>query len=533
MISGGSGSPGKDGRNVKPGEKAAWRRGEVWCLVLIAVGCFLRLFRLGTSPGGVNPDEALAGYEAFCLLRDGMDSWGVVRPVYLTAWGSGMNVLLSVLAMPFVAILGLCPLAVRLPQALIGCLSLGGFYGIFRQGLDRKTACIAAAFLSICPWHVLSSRYAVESGLLPGFLIFGLFFLLRGRDMRGAWLLSAVFFGLSLYTYAIVWPVLPLLLLLEAAVLIRGGRWTAWKAQLPGFAGILALFALPLLLFLLVNHGVLPELRLGFLTIPRLPEVRSDEFALSQVLGHLHVMARMLILQTDGENLFASPVAGTMYRTSLLFFCIGACSSALQFVRTLRRGKLEGGAVLFPFLLCGLVLGCLVEGNHSRLNLLHLAQAMMIPLGMVTLIRAVNRKVVLAGIAAVYLVQAGLFSVNLFTDLAALRSFTVRAGLEEGLKLAKEKAQGEEIGVTGGISYAQILFYDRTDPARFRADVVRDAEGKYRGVRAFCGFRFGGEAGKCRVILGDFETELENPELERVELETVRVWAPKAPEDPD
>ena len=35
-------------------------------------------------------------------------------------------------------------------------------------------------------------------------------------------------------------------------------------------------------------------MRLGVLTIPRLPEVRSDEFSLSQVLGHLHMMARML-----------------------------------------------------------------------------------------------------------------------------------------------------------------------------------------------------------------------------------------------
>ncbi len=518
---------------MKPGDRAAWRRDGLWCLVLIAAGCFLRLFRLGTSPGGVNPDEALAGYESFCLLRDGMDSWGIVRPVYLTAWGSGMNVLLSVLAMPFVAVLGLSPLAVRLPQALTGCLSLAGFYGIFRQALDRRTACIAAAFLSLCPWHVLSSRYAVESGLLPGFLIFGLFFLLRVRDMRGAWALSAVFFGLSLYTYAIVWPVLPLLLLLEAAVLIRGGSWASWKRQLPGFAGILLVFALPLLLFLLVNQGALAEMRLGVLTIPRLPEVRSDEFSLSQVLGHLHVMARMLVLQTDGENLFASPVAGTMYRTSLPFLCIGACSCAWQFARTLRRGKLEGGAVLFPFLLCGLILGCLVEGNHSRLNLLHLAQAMMIPVGMVTLVRAAGRKAVPALIAAVYLVQAGIFSVNLFTDLAEMRSYTVRAGLEEGLKLAREKAQGEEIGVTGGISYAQILFYDRTDPARFRAEVVRETEGKYRGAGAFCGFRFGAEAEKCRVILGDFETEMEDPRLERVDLETVRVWFPKAPEDPE
>ena len=72
--------------------------------VFLAVGIGARVWRFGAVPGGINQDEAFAAYEAYSILRTGLDTSGYPFPVYLTAWGSGMNALESYLMMPFIAL---------------------------------------------------------------------------------------------------------------------------------------------------------------------------------------------------------------------------------------------------------------------------------------------------------------------------------------------------------------------------------------------------------------------------------------------
>lgn len=80
-------------RNVlKRTDKYFW-----FATAIIAAGCAVRLFALGSIPCGLNQDEAFAGYNAWALLHYGVDSSGYHNPVYFTAWGSGMNALESYL----------------------------------------------------------------------------------------------------------------------------------------------------------------------------------------------------------------------------------------------------------------------------------------------------------------------------------------------------------------------------------------------------------------------------------------------------
>nr|MDD6335196.1 hypothetical protein [bacterium] len=51
-------------------------------LFLLGIGFFIRLSGLGRIPGGLNQDEAFAGYEAWALLTSGTDSSGYGFPVY-------------------------------------------------------------------------------------------------------------------------------------------------------------------------------------------------------------------------------------------------------------------------------------------------------------------------------------------------------------------------------------------------------------------------------------------------------------------
>jgi len=58
------------------------RRLAPWLIFLL--GLLARLWLFGEVPGGLNQDEAFAGYEAWSLLHGGMDTAGYHFPVYLT-----------------------------------------------------------------------------------------------------------------------------------------------------------------------------------------------------------------------------------------------------------------------------------------------------------------------------------------------------------------------------------------------------------------------------------------------------------------
>lgn len=55
--------------------------------IILAVGIFARVYKFGSLPGGINQDEAYAGYEAYSLLHYGKDSFGYSFPVYFISWG--------------------------------------------------------------------------------------------------------------------------------------------------------------------------------------------------------------------------------------------------------------------------------------------------------------------------------------------------------------------------------------------------------------------------------------------------------------
>lgn len=111
------------------------------CLIFI-IGILVRVICIDSLPKGFNQDEASAGYEAFSILTEGIDRHNKSFPVQFIAWGSGQNVLYSYIMTIFIAILGNTVLAVRLPMAIIGCISLFVFYQLLKRNTNKKVALI-------------------------------------------------------------------------------------------------------------------------------------------------------------------------------------------------------------------------------------------------------------------------------------------------------------------------------------------------------------------------------------------------------
>ena len=62
------------------------KNNRILLLLTVLVACFVRLWKFGVIPYGLNQDEAMAGLEALSLSNNGTDHYGMAYPVYFTAW---------------------------------------------------------------------------------------------------------------------------------------------------------------------------------------------------------------------------------------------------------------------------------------------------------------------------------------------------------------------------------------------------------------------------------------------------------------
>ncbi|MCD7836012.1 MAG: glycosyltransferase family 39 protein, partial [Lachnospiraceae bacterium] len=348
---------------------------------IIIIGIFARGFRLGSVPGGINMDEAFGAYEGYSLLHYGMDSHGYSFPVYLETWGSGMSALNSYLMLPFIALFGLHTWVIRLPQFIASCFTLPVVYKLLRRMINRDAALTGLLYIAVCPWSVMYARWGLDCNLAPAFLLFGFYFFVSGVENTKYYLLSALFYGLSLYCYATIWPVVPVMLVLMSAYLIytRQLRIDLYSVSAVLLLGLLAL---PLILFLLVNNGYISEIVTPFISIPALSAMRESEISFSDILWKLKLNIIMILKQDDGLYWNFAGSFGLYYRGFLIFGAVGGLFCLKRFITSIaRRSYSSVVMLLFPFL-CGLMLCALISANFNRINCLHIPISLFIALGL-------------------------------------------------------------------------------------------------------------------------------------------------------
>lgn len=169
-------------------------KNKVILAVILVIGFLSRLLVIDSYPNALNVDEASSGYEAWSILNYGIDRNGKFLPIFLIAWGSGQNALYSYLMMPFIKILGLNMLSLRLPMSIVGCISLIVLYLLLKEIKDEKTALIGVAFFAICPWHIMKSRWGLESNLFPELVLLATYFMILSlkREKIGLFYLSSI-----------------------------------------------------------------------------------------------------------------------------------------------------------------------------------------------------------------------------------------------------------------------------------------------------------------------------------------------------
>ncbi len=476
----------------------------VLALILLA-GSAVRLAALDVHPLGLHQDEAYSAYNAWALMHYGIDSYGYVRPVYYTVWGSGMSVLYSWVTMPFLALLGISVWAIRLPQAILGSLSILVIYGLGKEMYDSRVGLLFAGFLAINPWHIQQSRFGWDANLAVPMFLLCMYFMCRylNGKKNSIWG-AAVFAGFTLYSYALTWIMVPCVLVL---CLLFWRKRLTFDRRFVGAVFLLFVMALPLLLFLAVNFGWIPEIRTGVFSIPKLPSLRTGEMgvSLSALKGRFIWMAAMLWSQHDDIWWITDEAVGSYYYISTPFIIIGLCYHIKVFISCVwKKRDFPLHFLIMVWFLTAFATGCGIDrAKYYKVNNIHIPIIIYGAIGVMCVLKLLRglkwKRVVGAGmwvITGVYLAAFGYYlyyqaSFGLhyenygYPQLSHMHWYKY----EEAIERAEELTDGD-IGING-LNYANIMLYKKISPYEYMESAVYDGDNlDFRNVVAIGRYHF-------------------------------------------
>lgn len=457
----------------------------LFCMIMV-LGSALRLFCLGTMPGGMHQDESFVAWNAYAIFQEQMDSAGHVLPVYMADWGDGHSALYVWLTLPFIALNGghINAFLARLPQAVTSILTLAAVYGIANRLLGKKAALWSSFLLAICPWHVMMSRWGLDANLAPAFLMFGLYFFIRGLEDQKYLLLSALLYGFSLYAYAVIWPIVPFLLLLQIGYGLLYGKLHISLYSILS-AVLLFCMAVPLLLFIMVNSGILPEITLPFMTIPVMGGYRGGEiaFTFDRMWSNLRTALSLLWHQNTGAPYDVLLPWGLFYDIGRVFIVIGVIALTVKVFSGLFKRKYTPETFLFIQLLGGGLVCLLVTAVLHQINALYIPLVLCEAYGVWAILCFLQKKSILIerGIAAlliiVYCICLSGFQKDYYTEYRKVADAYFGAGLKECVDYAINVCQSKglsTITAEKGVQWPRLLLYTETKPSEYLQSVVYD-----------------------------------------------------------
>lgn len=339
--------------------------------IILVIGCIIRLINIQEIPNGLNADEASAGYEAYSILNWGIDRHGNKNPVFLVSWGSGQNVLYTYMMIPFIKLFGLSILSVRLPMALMSCITLIVLYELLKNNENKKLTILGIGFLAICPWHVMKSRWGLESNLFPDIALIAIYFINRFCDNKKSYNLyiSSVFLGISAYAYGTSYFFLPFFEAIFLIYMLYKKYINLKQAVL--FLVVTIIIVFPLIVCVIINIFDLPQINLGIITIPRLTVNRYQKISsifsknfLTQSINNFSKSIQILLYQYDNLGWNAQLFFGVTYIFSLPFTIIGIA----KLIKT--KDTILLNKIMNIWAIASMLLLFVCEPNINRINII-------------------------------------------------------------------------------------------------------------------------------------------------------------------
>lgn len=325
----------------------------IFAVVLIfIISLFVRFYKLGDIPAGLNKDESAIGYNAYAILQTGRDEYGTAFPLYFKSFNDYKLPGYIYVTAESIKLFGVSPFAVRAPSAFFGFLAVIILYFLVYELSQKKDLSIlASALLAVNPWHVYFSRTGFEVNVATTFALAGVFLFLRALRKKGNALIM-VFALLSLvasvYTYNVTRLLTPLFLL--SLVWTYRVTLMKWNKILLSLLALLFLLLLSPIVITLFGHSGLQTQTTGVFisgvdTKAQAMELRSYFFLLPGLYTKLFFNTPLLLLWQYLKNIVSF--------FSVNFFFISGATDGINGV--LNTGMLY--FIDFPFILFGLYSG--------------------------------------------------------------------------------------------------------------------------------------------------------------------------------
>ncbi len=361
---------------------------------LAVVFLFIHCYKLGEIPYGINVDEMGMAYDAWCLSHYGTDRYLNSFPVYLTNYGGGQSALYAYLCAPFVYVLGITTVAIRIPAVLFSVLTL--VYLVKTADLiwhNKLFNYLVALFYTIAPVFLFLARIGLDCNLMLGAMTVFLYYFLKAvkNGQNRDFVLAGIFGGMVLYTYVLSHLMIPVFLIITFCYLLWLRKVTMRQVLEMGIP--MFFLAFPLILFQLVNMTDGREMKLGIFTITKLYGYRGSEVALKEIAENLWKFFKYT-LGHDYVRFNSVPNFYNMYAVSIPIIVLGFVSAVRKAVISGKQRVLNPLYFIVAWFVSVYAVGItLSTGGPTiyRMNAVYVAYALLWIEGLTVVIQVVGR----------------------------------------------------------------------------------------------------------------------------------------------
>lgn len=472
-------------------------------LAIVLIGGFLRFSNLSSNPPSLTWDEASWGYNAYSIGIDGKDEFGRFLPLnYLESFGDFKPPLYAYLDVIPVKIFGLNEFTTRFPSALFGTLTILVTYFLVKRIFDKsknkeKYAILTALILALSPWHIMLSRAAFEANVSSFFIITAVWaFLAAVHERKWYLLISAVFFGLSIYTFntaRIVSPILAVLLTIGFRAELLKIKKEVILAAILGF-----LVILPILSFLFTPQASLRFKEVNIFSDLEIvktanQEIANDKNSLFSKLIHNrrllysvsyirhyfdNLSTDFLFIKGDGNPKFSTQNVGELYIWDIIFLVGGAIF--------LIKKKEGSWWLIFLWLIVGIIPAATARETPHALRIEAVLPTFQVitAFGFVQLTDLIKKrkKEIISFFLILLFINAIYFYYDYVNHYAKIYSGEWQYGYKQSIDYVNQNSSSyNKVYFTQelGRPYIYYLFYTKTIPLDFRknSEVKRDAFG--------------------------------------------------------
>ncbi len=494
-----------------------------WLVSIVILALLLRTIAIQNNPPSLSWDEVSIGYNAFSILKTGRDEHGRFLPVdTFVAYGDYKPPLAIYATVPFVALLGLNELSVRLPSAIAGTLTvLLTFFLVveftrrkqFSSWIGEYLPFVTSAVLAVSPWHINLSRVGFEANIALFLVTLGTWMILRACHQPKIWYWVWIPYVLSIYTfnssrYFVVFFGFGMVLYCFQEMKKE------WKRMLTGVV-IVGICLLPILPHLISKEARLRFVEVNIFTdasvvttsneritregnsmIGKLLNNRRVGYARSYLIHFFdNLQPDFLFVSGDGNPKFSIRDVGQLYLIEAPLFVIGVVAVMLV--------DWKIGILLLYWIIASIIPAATARETPHALRILNSLPTwqLFIAFGILTILARLrkNKLLLRAGIGLLFILY-GLsmtyYLHNYYRHYPIEFSGEWQYGYKEAIGAAQPLINRyDQVVMTESIGrpYMYTLFHTKTDPNEFfrtKSDSF-DAAGFYH-VYGFGKYRFGG-----------------------------------------